>query len=83
MKGQKNSIEIFDTKYCNTIPADLCPTFNRLGVINDVVQKLLFWRFLCLLGAVVTLLTEAEAGPLRAPQSGSTAPSLQNRTGLC
>lgn len=51
-------------------------TLNRLCITDDSVQRLLFRLFLCLLGAVVRLLAEAETGPLGAPHFGPTAPPL-------
>lgn len=51
-------------------------TFHRLGISDDVVQRLLLRLFLCLLGAVVGLLDEAKIGALGAPQPWATAPPL-------
>lgn len=68
------SIETVDIKDCRR--RCFCSTLNRLCVIDDVVQRFLFRQLLCFLGGVVTLLTEAEGGRLRAPP-------LETGNGLC
>lgn len=51
-------------------------TLHRLSVTDDGVQRLLLRFLLDLLGAVVRLLAEIEAGALSTPDPGTSAPPL-------
>lgn len=69
----KSSIDQYSGK--NTVRV-FYGTLHGLRISDDVVQRLLLRFLLCLLGAVVRLLAEAEAGPPGTPQSGATAQPL-------